>query len=429
MGGFTLLDGETSGTIELKKKILYIQHAGALGGSCMSLLYTMQGLDRSRFDPVVALARPSSELVAFYAKAGFKTISQPGMVLWDHSTVAPKHLYDPMSCIELLQVWRHWDRTQRHTLELINTVKPDIVHLNSMPLSPCADILNRKGIPFVWHVREPPPDQGMRTKLIRRIMLQSRRLIFISEYDRKAWVNDRVGDIVKNFVNFQTFHPELDGVSARKSFGLRPDNNVMLFLGGIAAANGIMVLLKALAHLRQRLPGLVCLMPGSQPGPPASWKGRLARKVLPLVGSGTVAQKVTSEIQRHGIESVVRLMPFSTNIPELMAASDILVCPATKPHFSRPVVEAAAMGKPSIGSDLGGVNELIEHGRTGLLVEPGSPEALAEALLELLSKPDRAELLGRNAFQKARLEFDAKRQIAKIIDIYDSILGSNGLTS
>ena len=406
----------------MKKKILYIQHAGALGGSCMSLLYTMQGLDHSRFEPVVALARPSSELVKFYTENGFETVSWPGIVLWDHSTVAPKPFYDPMSWLHLWQVLRYWGSTQRRTLELIDTVKPDIVHLNSMPLSPCADIFNRKGIPFVWHVREPPPDQGLRTKMIRRIMMQAPRLIFISEYDRQAWVEDSVGDIVKNFVNLQTFHPAEDGAAVRKRLGLRPDNKVVLYLGGIAWANGILVLLKALALLRKRLPRLICLMPGSKIGPPASWQGGLARKVLPLIGSGTLGQKVMRIIRENKLESVVRIMPFSTNIPELIATSEVLVFPATQPHFARPVVEAAAMSKPSIGSDLGGINELIEHGRTGLLVEHGNPIALAEAMIELLSKPEKAERLGRNALQKAKEEFDSKQQITKITQIYDSVL-------
>jgi glycosyltransferase involved in cell wall biosynthesis len=253
-------------------------------------------------------------------------------------------------------------------------------------------------------------------------MLQAQRLIFISEYDRQAWVEGRAGDIVRNFVDFQTFHPEVDRVSVRKKLGLKPDDNVILCLGGIAAANGILVLLKALALLRERLPKLICLMPGSAPRPSASWKGRLARKVLPLVGSGTLAQKVARDIRVYGLESTVRLLPFSRNIPDFLAASDILVFPATQPHFARPVVEAAAMGKSSVGSDLGGVNELIEHKHTGLLVEPGSAIALAKALKELLTNPEKLKVLGVNALKKARKEFDAKRQVAKITKIYDSIL-------
>ena len=392
----------------------------------MSLLYTMQGLDPARFEPVVALARPTAELEEFYTKAGFQTIPWTGLELWDHSTVAPKPLYNPMSWLHLWRVGRYWGRTQRRTLELIDTVNPDLVHLNSMPLSPCAAILNAKGFPFVWHVREPPPDQGLRTKIIRRIMLRTENLIFISDYDRKAWVEDRCGTVIKNFVDFQTFDPEADGAAARKKLGLKPEDKVVLYLGGIVEVKGIFVLLKALAFARAKLPGLVCLMPGSQPVPPQTRLGALARRLLPLVGSGTSTQKMTGLIAEHGLESIARPLPFCKDVPELLAASDALIFPAVRPHFARPIVEAAAMGRPSIGSDLGGINELIEDGRTGLLAEPRSPEALAGALTELLSSPETARLLGRNALQKAREEFDAKRQIAKITGIYDQILEGKG---
>ena len=407
----------------MRTKILYIQHAGALGGSCMSLLYTMQGLDHSRFEPILALARPSSELLDFYAAAGFDALPRSGMVLWDHSTVAPKPLYDPRSWLHLWQVWRHWDQTQRLTLELIETVKPDIVHLNSMPLSPCADILSQQDIPFVWHVREPPPDQGLRTQMIRRFMLLAPQLIFISEYDRRAWVDGNTGNIVRNFVDFRTFHSKIDDASVRRRFNIRREDNIIVYLGGIAATKGILVLLKALEFLRRQISNFVCLMPGAAIGPPASWQGYAARKFLPLLGGKTLKQKVAKEIRTLKLEQIVRLLPFSKHIPDLLAAADLLVFPSTQPHFARPVVEAGAMGKASIGSNLGGVNELIDHGRTGLLVEPGSPTALADAIKDLLTNPGKLKSLGDNAYQKARQDFDARKQIAKIIKIYDAILG------
>jgi len=388
----------------------------------MSLLYTMQGLDRLRFEPVVALARPSTELVEFYNSAGFEVLPWEGMMLWDHSTVAPKPLYDPRSWVHLGHVWLRWSTTQRNMLELIDTIKPDLVHLNSMPLSACAQILNRHGIPFVWHIREPPPDQGLRTRMIRRIMMQAPRLIFLSEYDRQAWVNGYAGDIVHNFVDLETFSRVMGGRLVRKKMDLAQEDKVILFLGGKALANGIFVLLKALSVLQNQISNLVCLMPGASSIPAASWQGRVARKLLPMLGSGTLIQKIEKGIREKKIESIVRLLPFSRNIPELLAACDLLVVPATRPHFARPVIEAAAMGKACIGSNLGGVNELIEPGRTGLLVEPGSPSALAGAIKELLTDSEKLKIMGKNAYKKACDDFGAKKQIAKIMNIYDTIL-------
>lgn len=406
------------------RKILFVQHAGALGGSSMSLLYTIQGLDRRRFKSVVALARPARELVELYATAGLEVLPWKGMVLWDHSTMAPKPLFDIRSWLHLGRVGLHWRKTQQSMLELVDTIKPDLVHLNSMPLSPCAAILIRRGIPFVWHIREPPPNQGLRTRMIRQIMMRAPRLIFISEFDRHCWVKDSAGDVISNFVDLNTFTSEADRMSVRQRMCLKPEEKVILFLGGNATANGVRILLEALGLLQAQLSNFICLMPGAEPKPSASWPGKVARKVLPLVGSGTLSQKTEHAIRVHGVANRVRLLPFAKNVPELLAACDVLVFPATQPHFARPVIEAAAMGKPSVGSDLGGVNELIEHNFTGLLVKPGSSSDLAAALKNILTSPEKLKAFGENAFNKAQREFDAKKQVAKIAKIYDSILGA-----
>jgi glycosyltransferase involved in cell wall biosynthesis len=260
--------------------------------------------------------------------------------------------------------------------------------------------------------------------MIRQIMIQAPRLIFISEYDRQSWVKGSAGDVIFNFVDLNTFISETDGVLVRQRMNLKPEEKVILFLGGNAAANGISILLKALGLLQIQLSNFICLMPGTEPKPAASWPGKAARKVLPLVGSGTLTQKMEYEIRVHGVADRVRLLPFAKNVPELLAACDVLVFPATQPHFARPVIEAAAMGKPSVGSDLGGVNELIEHNCTGLLVKPGSSSALAAALKVLLTSPEKLKAFGENAYSKAQRDFDAIKQVAKIVKIYDSILGA-----
>jgi len=387
------------------------------------MLYTMQGLNLSRFDPVVALARPNSELKDFYTENGFETLCWSGIELWDHSVAAPKRLYSPRTWVHLWRVWRYWKKSQSRTLELLETVKPDIVHLNSMPLSPCADILNRRAIKFVWHVREPPPNQGLRTKIIQRIMYKAPRLIFISNYDKEAWVgNAHNAVVIKNFIDLEKCNTKIDPLLLRNKFNLKPDYNVILHLGGISEINGIFTLLRALKIVRKLCPKSYCLMPASIARPPATLMGRIARAILPLVGSGTLAQKVAKLVHLYDLESISILMPFSREIPELLSVSDILVVPYIKPHFARPVIEASAMRVPSVGSDIGGVNELIEHESTGLLVKPGSPEALAVGITDLLLNKQKTKKYGYNAYKKAKKEFNGKKQMAKIIEVYNALL-------
>jgi len=313
----------------------------------------------------------------------------------------------------------------RLTLDLVANVKPDVVHLNSVVLVPSAVALAKRNIPFVWHVREAPVKGylGLRTKFISSQLKKcGYEIIFISRSDWENWVGKSRGCIIPNFVDLERFYPDVSSGGIEMKMKIPENSKIILFMGGISKINGVQVLLKALDVVRHSIPNIVCILAGSDLSSSGRFVSLIARKVLPLLGSGVFAQKVEKQVHDLNLQSCLRFLPFQEDITPVIAASHIIVFPATLPHFARPVVEAAAMGKPSIGSDLGGINELIEHGRTGLLVEPGNPIALAEAMIELLSKPEKAELLGRNAFQKAREEFDAKQQIAKITKIYDSIL-------
>lgn len=409
-----------------RSKILYIQHAGSLGGSSMSLLYMMQGMRELGHTCVVALARPSSALEKLYADAGLQTISWPGLALWDHSTVAPRPIWDPRTWQMLGNVFLGWQRTARRTLELAREIKPELIHLNSMPCVVSAYTLIQAKMPFVWHVREPPPDQGLRTKFIRSVMLRAPQLIFISDYDRQQWVGDAKGQVVSNFVDFTLFDRQRKGDDVRRQLGIAENVRVLLYVGGMGEVKGIFPLLEALAMVQSRRTDWVCVMPGSLYQPSHRLSSRIARLVLPVMGSGTVAQRVKQRIAELDIEDKLVMLPFTRDIAPYFAACDMLLFPSTHPHFARPVIEAASMGKPSICSNLGGVNELIVHNQTGLLAEPGSASMLADAILALLEDRRWAHELGENAYQMARERFDAQRNVRRIEQIYDTIWANPG---
>lgn len=397
------------------KRVVFVQHAGAPGGSAMSLLYTIAGLDRARFQPVVALARPMSALRSLYVDAGIETVDWPGLALWDHSTVAPRRLYRPRSWWKLGQVAVRWRATARRTLELVSETRADLVHLNSMPLAPSAAALTNAGFPYVWHVREPPlPAYGLRYAALRRIMLRADALIFISDADRRAWIGQHAAEVVHNFVDLDRFRPEVraDGVCSR--FGIAADQPLLLYLGGASAAKGVDPLLDALARLAPRVPGVRCLMPGID-GAEAMGNGD-------ATGAPAVTQRLMRRIRRLDLQDVVVAAPFQSDIAPLIAASDVVVFPATRPHFARPAIEAAAMARPVVASRFPVMEELVRDGVTGCLVPPGDDEALAAALASLLERPARRQAMGNAGREFAASHFDQSRQIARIMDVYERVL-------
>jgi glycosyltransferase involved in cell wall biosynthesis len=142
-----------------------------------------------------------------------------------------------------------------------------------------------------------------------------------------------------------------------------------------------------------------------------SWKGQhiLLRALASLpprfcalvVGDALFAEdeeyvrQLHQQVESLGLQERVRFLGFRENVWELMASCDVLVhCSVLAEPFGRVVVEGMATGKPMVAVDAGGVPEIIEDSRTGLLIPPGDAKALATALQRLEANPTWAKVLG-----------------------------------
>ena len=91
------------------------------------------------------------------------------------------------------------------------------------------------------------------------------------------------------------------------------------------------------------------------------------------------------------------------------------------------VLEYLAAGLPTVASRVGGNAEIIQDGKTGLLVPPNNPSALAEALLRLLRDPDFAETLGNRGREYVTSEFSFRRLIENTDQLYTELLHQRGI--
>lgn len=409
-----------------RTRILYLEHASAKGGSAVSLRYTVEGIDHERFEPIIALTRPTNSICDYHKDTPAELIEWPGIGVWNHSTAIARPMQSPSTWVDLSRVARSWKRTRERTLQLVARVKPDVVHLNSVVLSPSAHALHGARIPFVWHVREHPPHESVpwRTRLVGQMLGRwPNERIFISEGDRQAWTGGRTGRVVHDFVDFKRFDRRIDGSPVRQELGISQNAPTVLFVGGYSELKGASHLLHALALVRNRVPDVRCIAPGSIYSQEAGPLLKAARTILPLVGSGTYVQRMDQLVARERLETVLVKQPFRTDVERLCAAADVLVFPATAPHFARPIVEAAAMGKPSIASDLPGAQEIIIRDKTGLLVPARDPTSLAEALVSLLLDPEVAKTMGEAAYKSAKARFSAETNCQAIMDVYDRLIG------
>lgn len=246
--------------------------------------------------------------------------------------------------------------------------------------------------------------------------------IFLSSPARDAWVAGARGVVMPNVV---PHHKELSNeelVAVRMEYDLRPEHRIVCYLGGLAEIKGIFPLIKAIRMLQKTYPTLRVLMPNGVV-PAARSRGRtLARRILASIGLEQDYQRAARHIADYGLESTIVRRPFTSRILPLIASSEFLVFPSVRPHFARPVVEAAVMGKPTVGSDLSGVRELIDDGLTGMLVVPDDANTLAASMAAMLGDPERAMRMGHAAREKILRECDAGSYVERMLGIYNTVL-------
>lgn len=182
------------------------------------------------------------------------------------------------------------------------------------------------------------------------------------------------------------------------------------------------------------------------PGRLTAWKGqsvllqavaRLARRDVccVLVGSDQGRTKYTMELERIseslGIADRVRIIGQVDDIPAALMLSDVVVHASTQPEaFGRVVIEAQAMGRPVIATNLGGPSETVEHGVTGWLTRPGDVAALMAALDELLSMDASARMaLGHRARASVLNGFTLQAMREATLDVYDTVLSGRALAA
>ena len=123
----------------------------------------------------------------------------------------------------------------------------------------------------------------------------------------------------------------------------------------------------------------------------------------------------------------VRHLGLRHDMPQLFAAMDVSVLPSHHEGMPRCLMEASAMGKAIVASNIRGCREVVEHNVTGLLVPVGDPHALAEAVKSMLDAPATANRLGSAARSHAKEHFDERRYFARLEATYDSLVKSHGL--
>ncbi len=200
-----------------------------------------------------------------------------------------------------------------------------------------------------------------------------------------------------------------DRAQARRALGLAAEGPLLLFVGRIQPLKGLAVAVAALASLNRDHPDARLMVVGGPSGPHGDTE--VARMEALVDDLGVADRVIFVPPQPHELLSTY------------YRAADVSVVPSRAESFGLVALEAAACGTPVVASDVGGLRSLVDHGRTGYLVEEPDPEAYAGWVRQILAEPMLAERLSAGSVLRAQ-RYTWARAARLLVEIYaDLTLG------
>jgi glycosyltransferase involved in cell wall biosynthesis len=359
-------------------RVLYASHTALVSGAERSLLELLGALGPTGVDPVVA--SPEGPLAERVRALGLPHVA----VRASNATLKLHPARTPQALADMALAARDLRRAARDV---------DLVHANS---ARAGLVAAASGRPVVVHLRDalPPGPVG---RVVKAVVERQARVVAISRHVAAPFP----GAVVRhNPVDLSRLDPDVTTPVAVDG------GPVLGVLAQITPWKGQDTAIEVLARLRDRHPGAVLLLAGE------------AKFVARETTFDNRAYERRLREQAAGLD--VRFLGEREDVPELLAALDLLLVPSWSEPFGRAIVEAMAMGTPVLATDQGGPPEIVEDGVTGRLLPPRDAMAWGDAAHALLADDARRAAMGAAA-RAAAQRFDRDAYAADMAGLYAAI--------
>jgi glycosyltransferase involved in cell wall biosynthesis len=396
-------------------RVLYCESNvdGTIGGSHFCLLYLLENLDRSRFEPIVIFYEEHALVSRFRDTAETLVLQRPAPF-----TLPPLRrglaTRRPLLAFPLVLLQRSvnfvaWLKQLRTEMTFLKSRGIRLINLNNSIIRHhdwmTAALLTRT--PCVTHERGINRWYSGPSKFLGRRL---NGVIAVSKAIREGMRAAGV-DVSNVHVMYDGLDPTKlkrlrEPAAIRESLGLAPGRPVVGIVGNVRRWKGQEVAVHAMARLVKAVPDLVLLIVGA---------------TAPV--DEPYEQDVRSLVARHGLERNVIFCGYQKFPADYVAVMDVVVHASILPEpFGMVVLEAMAMRKPVVGARDGGVPEIIIEGVTGYTYPPGDAEALALRVEELLRDPALARRMGEAGYDRVVADFSVERNADQVEALYEDVL-------
>ena len=382
--------------------ILYLHTTSEIGGSDVSLARLVEGLDRQRYSMIVALPA-DGPLVPRLRAAGARVEIMPVLL----------KLTSRRGAGFLVSFALNYPRAIAALVRLIRREHVSIVHTNTIHNLYGVTAARVAGVRHVWHFREIV----WQSRLLRRVELTmarwwSDRIIVTSNAIAGMYGPERSWPVqlvrVPNGVETDRFMPG-DGSRVRSELNVATGQPLVGIVCRVDAWKGVDDFLEAAAMVAA-----------------ADHEAAFAVIGGPIIGQEAYEDALKTRARDLGLGGRIRFAGWRygpPEMPDVHRALDILVLASREAEpFGLVVLEAMATGKPVVATAHGGPLDIVLDGRTGDLVPPRDPAAMARAIIALLRDPARAARLGAHGRERVLTHYTAEQYVAGVESIYRELV-------
>ncbi|MCK4496142.1 MAG: glycosyltransferase [Candidatus Aminicenantes bacterium] len=228
-------------------------------------------------------------------------------------------------------------------------------------------------------------------------------IIPVSEGVKKVLVEGGIDPeiikVIPDGIDYTVFEEASSSNYLRHELSFSPDDYLVGIVAHLADHKGHKYLVKAARILKERAPKI---------------------KII-IVGEGPLMMELSKQVKEIQVEDIIFFLGFREDVPQILASLDLFVLSSYLEGLGSSLLDAMASKLPIVATKVGGVPELVINNKTGLLVPPRNPSALAKAILKLYNDRALASYFGQRGYELVHQKFSAEAMADKIIALYEKL--------
>lgn len=365
-------------------KIIHLVEDLKIGGAERVIADIAEGLDGKKYDVSVWCVTRGGETASELREKGIKV-----------RILGISSYHNPLSIFKLTR--------------LLKDAGPDIVHTHGYFASVIGRLAARKAhIPaIVTHVHSTYWDYKKRhIRIERRLSRFTHKIIccskavenFVKDFEN---IKDGKTTVIYNGVDEDRFSTLKESKSILAELGIDEGSSVVGTVSALTPHKGHEHLIQAASVVLDTLPSTRFL----------------------IVGDGILRTRLEDQAKNLNINSSVIFTGERKDIPEILSLMDVFILPSfSREGLGLAIIEAMAVKRPVVATEIGGIPEAVIKGKTGLLVPPGDSDALATAIIELIQDPKKAKEMGEKGRARVMERFTKTKMLSEIQNVYQSLI-------